>query len=138
MRKLMFVVPAAAIAMLGAGAFGLKAATLNSPPVVSAGATQGLVQKAACWGRVVIAAGGDIAFAAAGTAGARPANAELSLRPAGSVRTPEPAGAQQSLPATAPSWPLAVRVQLRTCVDLPSQLYCDPSPWPSGGPVSHR
>ena len=32
MRKLMFVVPAAAIAMLGAGAFGLKAATLNSPP----------------------------------------------------------------------------------------------------------
>ena len=50
MRKLMFVVLAAAIAMLGAGAFGLKAATLNSPPIVSAGASQGLVQKAACWG----------------------------------------------------------------------------------------
>jgi hypothetical protein len=75
MRKLMFVVPAAAIAMLGAGAFGLKAATLNSPPIVSAGATQSLVQKAACGGL----AGGGIAFAAAGTAGARPANAELSL-----------------------------------------------------------
>jgi hypothetical protein len=50
MHKLVFVVPAAAMAMLGAGAFGLKAATLNSPPIVSAGATQSLVQKAACGG----------------------------------------------------------------------------------------
>ena len=58
--------------------------------------------------------------------------------------TPEPAGAQQSLKllATAPSWPLPVRIQLRTCVDLPSQFYCDPIPmtvrWTSLASLTRR
>jgi len=65
--------------MLGAGAIGLKAATLTRRPLSRLLRTKAWSRKPLVGGRVAIAAGGGIAFAAAGTVGARPANAELSL-----------------------------------------------------------